>query len=574
MPISSCSPIVPGVQNFPGLFAHIVVVLFQSGLLITTGCSSAGSSPAAGASQVSSAEATTVDAKSTSAVDQGTTLDDVETHPHPLRLDSDVQSLIDERGKLLARERAIQYPLEPEVSRDERDANRRLCALRTAEISDYKTRGIFPPEISFADAKSAIQKSTVFRYLKQMPKGGALHIHSTAAGRIDWLIQEFLQREDTHVCWPTGANGHLPGEMRCCGPDYVPAGFQAVKDVVARDSDFPEKLKVLYTLTAADYSLADRWSKFGTIFNRLGPSLANQNLFIAYFTDAFATLAADGVDYVELRTGFPQLYADNGEPLAPDAVIPSYQAALAAVRKNSPDFDLRLIVSDWRGNSFDGIANSFSRTVQMQKKYADLIVGYDLVGQEDNSGPTGTLLSLWPLLQQICQSSQAPLPTLFLHDGESDWADDVNLIDAHVFNARRIGHGLDLYLFPALEKSFRQKGIALEVCPISNQALGYVSDLRMHPANGYIRRGVPCVLSSDDPLILGNEGLSYDFWVAYMAWDLDLIALRQLALNSIDHSARGDDQKIAARARFFTKWKEFVSLINREVPMPEGLLCL
>ena len=63
----------------------------------------------------------------------------------------------------------------------------------------------------------------------------------------------------------------------------------------------------------------------------------------------------------------------------------------------------------------------------------------------------------------------------------------------------RIGHGLALVRHPLLMEMARDRGIAIEVCPISNQVLGYVGDLRAHPAVAYINAGIPVVLSPDDP---------------------------------------------------------------------------
>ncbi len=81
----------------------------------------------------------------------------------------------------------------------------------------------------------------------------------------------------------------------------------------------------------------------------------------------------------------------------------------------------------------------------------------------------------------------------------------------------RIGHGRNMDLFPGLGADVREQGVSVEVCPISNQAVRYVKALRRHPARGRLRRGVHCILSSDDPGIFGSGELSDDFAVAYPA---------------------------------------------------------
>jgi adenosine deaminase CECR1 len=115
-----------------------------------------------------------------------------------------------------------------------------------------------------------------------------------------------------------------------------------------------------------------------------------------------------------------------------------------------------------------------------------------------------------------------------------------------------------------LEHLLIEREVPLEVCPISNQVLRYVGDLRVHPASGYLRRGVPCVISSDDPGIFGYEGLSYDFWEAFMAWKLSLAQLKQLALNLIFFSAMTDVEKNRARKVWETKWHSFIGALNED----------
>merc|ERR1711998_71349 len=92
--------------------------------------------------------------------------------------------------------------------------------------------------------------------------------------------------------------------------------------------------------------------------------------------------------------------------------------------------------------------------------------------------------------------------------------------------------------------------IVLEICPISNQVLQYVDDLRDHPATVLFSAGVPIVLSSDDPAALGYANVSNDWLLAFMAWDLDLAGLKRLALNSIVYSALSDSDKMLARDFF------------------------
>ena len=46
---------------------------------------------------------------------------------------------------------------------------------------------------------------------------------------------------------------------------------------------------------------------------------------------------------------------------------------------------------------------------------------------------------------------------------------DINIIDAILLGAKRIGHGYAIVKHPEAKKLARHKNIPLEICPISNQ---------------------------------------------------------------------------------------------------------
>lgn len=126
-----------------------------------------------------------------------------------------------------------------------------------------------------------------------------------------------------------------------------------------------------------------------------------------------------------------------------------------------------------------------------------------------------------------------------------------------------------LYLFryaltkhPLLWDFVKQQDIAIEICPISNQVLSLVEDMRNHPAASLFASGSPVVVSNDDPALWGAKGLSYDFYEAFMgimSANSDLRSLKKLALNSLTYSSMNSSQKQDAITRWHVKWDTFVT---------------
>lgn len=78
----------------------------------------------------------------------------------------------------------------------------------------------------------------------------------------------------------------------------------------------------------------------------------------------------------------------------------------------------------------------------------------------------------------------------FFHAGETHDNEITNIHAALLMNAKRIGHGFQLSLFPNLIKEIIEKDVCIEMCPLSNFVLGYTLDLRMHPCRFLLAQGV------------------------------------------------------------------------------------
>ncbi|CAL1548064.1 unnamed protein product, partial [Lymnaea stagnalis] len=102
--------------------------------------------------------------------------------------------------------------------------------------------------------------------------------------------------------------------------------------------------------------------------------------------------------------------------------------------------------------------------------------------------------------------------------------------------ATRVGHAYALSKHPKFLQLILQKGIPVEVQPISNQVLRLVSDFRNHPMVSLMAQNLSLVISCDDRTTMESAPLSHDFFVAFTAMsseDADLTLLKQLAINSI-----------------------------------------
>ena len=466
---------------------------------------------------------------------------------------ADITAYREARAKLIAEERGRRPAARLAWTKEEESASRSLLALKQAEIE--RSRADFPPARSFLrdDTKRRIAESPVFAVMRRLPKGAILHAHGGAMGDFRWLIATATYRPD---CYLYAGDGPIPvrGALRLSSKHPGP-GWQSVAELRARAPDaaaFDERLYRTITLGEEDLEAPDIWQEFSAIFGRMSGLMADPAIHREYWRRFLLKLIDENVQYLETRS----------TPIDP--------SILRDVKGTDPGFDLKFIHVAGRSWSRERVQRTLDNTIEQRRVQPDLVKGFDLVEEEDRTNTNLFYADEILAARKEAERRGTELP-LYLHSGESNWAENENLYDAVLLGASRIGHAIALVKHPLLLEIVRARGIAIEVCPTSNQILGYVADLRNHPAVHYINSGVPVVLSPDDAGIMQNS-LSHDFYVAFMAWGLDLRDLKQLAMNSLTYSAMSPDEKTRALAEWSRRWTAFITWVNeRPVPADDGV---
>ncbi len=79
--------------------------------------------------------------------------------------------------------------------------------------------------------------------------------------------------------------------------------------------------------------------------------------------------------------------------------------------------------------------------------------------------------------------------------------------------ADRIRHGIRAVQDPDLVSELADRGIVLDVCPVSNLRTKVVPSLADHPLPALVAAGVPCTVSTDDPAMFDTD-LAKDYAAA------------------------------------------------------------
>ncbi|KAF7229287.1 adenosine deaminase 2-A [Nothobranchius furzeri] len=447
----------------------------------------------------------------------------------------------------------------------EQKLDTRLHQLKEREMSAAQ----FPPAVHFFKVKTLIEKSPIFKLLQRMPKGAALHIHGSSVVGVEWLVKNVTHRPHCYICFTWDNSVRFLFSDRQPFPRWDCFYWQLLETLRAKigdDAGFDNSLMQHLTLFTEDpdgeYPNQDVvWEKFEKAFIAAAGLITHAPVLRDYYRQALEELHKDNIMYLELRSGLSRTYELDGTIHDKTWTLNMFQEVTENFKRDHPDFlGARIIISVHRALSVSAVTAAVKEAIQLKMEFPDVVAGFDMVGRE-NDGRT-----LWYFREALSLPADigASLP-FFFHAGETDDEGtdvDQNILDALLFNTTRIGHGYALAHHPLAKELSRKRNVAVELCPISNQVLKLVSDLRNHPAAVLMSEGHPMVISSDDPSLFGTSGLSYDFYEAFVGiggLKANLGTLKELALNSIRYSSLPAHLKDVGLTTWQNKWNAFVS---------------
>ncbi|EAW21038.1 adenosine deaminase family protein [Aspergillus fischeri NRRL 181] len=508
-----------------------------------------------------------------------------------------------------------------------RQADVIVQAIRQEEIDDYwRQYGTFehPEDERFAGemfplARPYINSTKLWKIVKRMPKGALLHAHLSAMLPFGTILETILATEGMVISTSqpildeqsaenaTVAFAHVNTTINTSAEtissaNYVPNTRVSVQIAADRfpggRQGFMDFMKSKLTIlpqesTRHELGVDEIWRRFQACFGPADTMVSYEPIVRTFYQKLFEGLADDGINWVEIRSGGSsgQLVHTGQEDIDPnldvwwDVMIEEIEK-FQATDKGKNFWGARVIWSDIRSENREKITKSMKIALERKQRFPELFSGYDLVAQEDLGRPLSDLAPELIWFREQTEYLNLTIP-FFFHAGETlgdGNSTDYNLVDAILFNSRRIGHGFSLYKHPTLIDEVIEKAVMVEVCPISNEVLRLATDILHHPLPAMIAHGVPTAISNDDPAILGQDiaGLSYDFYQTIQGFDnIGLAGLGALAQNSlrwsnfedqsdadwlrdIDLAARGDGIK-AQRIQYWNQqWEEFCQWIVAE----------
>ncbi|XP_077355408.1 adenosine deaminase 2-A isoform X2 [Festucalex cinctus] len=313
----------------------------------------------------------------------------------------------------------------------------------------------FPPAVHFFKARSLIRESPVFKLLQDMPKGGALHIHSSSLVSAEWLVKNVTYRPHCYICFTWDSSVRFVFSQQQPYPRWDCFYWQLLSTLRAKVGDtdaFDASLMQYLTLVTDDpdgeYPDQDAvWDKFEKAFIASAGLVSHAPVLRDYLLQGLHELYRDNVMYLELRSGLSRTYELDGTIHDKIWWLNTFQDVTRKFMADHPDFlDARLIVTVHRAWSASEVKAAVQEAVALRRNFPDVVAGFDLVGREDSGRP------LWYFRDALALPAKLGLNLpYFFHAGETGRLVEIvsansnvtlnKMLLIHVTLGRQGGHG-------------------------------------------------------------------------------------------------------------------------------------
>lgn len=318
------------------------------------------------------------------------------------------------------------------------------------------------------------------------------------------------------------------------------------------------------------------WFKFETIFGIYSELFENVNIFKTLTEILYTDLMHDNVAGVEFRQGY-DLPEDNSKYNLNSDNQSKMQILEDLSKRNNIKMPVSFILPGRKLKKNHKLRNLIKNLSAAKSKGKDNVTGFDFFGYEDDpfSGArnfiTLTLKNLMNI-NSLDEKENLDLDKndfafmldalkkgdkLFLHAGETTYLPNYpvsksflkqfyindNLIHSALLpNVERLGHGFAVINNELLMNIYKKKGISLEICPTSNQALHYFN-VYQNPIQVLLKKGLSVTVSPDDPGLFFYSGVRMDWFNLMMHTSIDASDYYMLIRNSILKSSIPEIQR-------------------------------
>lgn len=314
----------------------------------------------------------------------------------------------------------------------------------------------------------------------------------------------------------------------------------------------PESVRCYYDGVARGFTAPDGFARFVDSFGLPLSVLRSLETLEEAVFEQLVECAAAGSLHTELR-GSPFTYQEHVPAPVEEIAAALVQGVDRAWRERGVSGTFLLAFSRQKGlASADAPPDRRQASVVARLAAAlhrpDRPVGLDIAGFPESSYPPG-------LFEEALRPAREAGVPLTVHAGEQghppDFADaPPGLVVEAVerLGARRIGHGTSLCSSASARALLRERGVAVECCPISNERLGFMP-LGSHPLPLFLEEGLLASVSTDDPLMFGPHSVAGTLALVAGPLGLDRGAARQISLNALESAFVDDSRRGALLAR-------------------------